>query len=238
MDHPQGSVPGSTAVKDGRIDIDGFFRNPSYFGRDRRGRRYAFRGHHPTLVHWPLAAYDGGHDVLAALAAHRARLVELAGPKTISWIDETHWHATVFSPVHSSDSRVIARTVTDVLEPARQAVGVTRPYVVTLGQLSVSPTGGIVALGVAPPGLTELRATLQHLVPHGRSSRSVHITLGQVTRALSPARAQALLQYVEATGGGPPIGSLSIPFLTYASYIAPFLRMRIREIARLSMGEQ
>jgi hypothetical protein len=229
---------GEAFFSDG-VDVSTFFGNSSYFGRSPRGRRRPHRGRHPTLVHWPLGDYAGGESLLRSLSKRVADLVDLTDNDTTALVVKDYWHSTVFSPVHSSDSDVIASTNTDIGDTVQFHVTNTRAYYIEFTRIAVTTTGSILALGYASSiELERLRAALKVAVPNGVASPMIHITLGQLLRSPTESSYRALRSYLsEFSRDEIRLGRIDVEFLTYAEYIAPFLKMRLREISRCNLRQ-
>jgi len=217
------------------IDLDRFFRNPSYFKTDSHGNRIELAGRHATTVHFPFAEYSGGADLSSTLAMEVERIEALVGAGAARWIAPQSWHSTVFSPVHSSDPEVIAAAEAQLdHERIRRALRSTQPYFLTFTRLLITTAGAVVA--VAHPSndqLTDLRQRLEAVCPGGRSGPLVHITLGQLVSPPGDAVVEALKAYVRSFAADAVIlGRIHVDFLTYAEYRGPFLAMTIHEICR------
>jgi len=232
------------------IDLEKFYNNPSYFGRGAMGSVIPWKGRHPSLVHWPLIGYAGGVALRDALTGCTRSIESIAGGECLQWVKPENWHSTVFSPVHSSNPEVIAAVKTDFADSARVEALAAQPYVLTFTRLIVTDDGGFVAAGYANnvqlDSLRErlLQSLLSDYARDGIHPRyeirlpdKIHITLGHLVKPVERHVEDQLTGFArQFRDDGTVLGQLSVDFLTYAMYHAPFLEMRIEEIFRCQLG--
>ncbi len=214
------------------LDFDEFYNNPSYFEKDNEGNPIALQGSHPSLLHWPLANYEGGGELLSSLLREKQVLDDVAGPDAITWVDSKHWHSTVFSPVHSSDPKLIEKVNTDMADTVRAELEVTAPYSITFTRIVITTGVGIKAVGYASNDQVDsLRERLKRAVPHGHASPLIHISLGNICNPLHAHRVERLKNYVRPFKEDQSIlGTIKVTFLTYSMYSAPFIHMSVKKI--------
>ena len=222
------------------IQIDRFHNNPSYFRRDADGKPVPLQGSHPTLIHWPLARYVGGHALMATLTERIRDVEKIVSDGSIAWIAPSHWHSTVFTPVHSSDPDVIASANTDISEIVRRELTLTQPYDIVFTRLILTSDCGIKAAGYAVGSeLDSLRERLRTAVPGGTASALVHISLGNFLRLPSseclPSLKSFARQFLNDTV---VLGRLKVDFLTYAIYTGPFIHMTVQPVFSEPLGKK
>lgn len=218
------------------INLRKFYDNRSYFRKADNNRAVAFRGSHPTLVHWPLGNYSGGDDFCDHLAKLQAKLGSLIKPESIQWVKPYYWHSTAFSPVHSTDPDVIKEKLGNPVPYFLAEVPQTKPYILSFTRIVVTEEGGVLATAYAHNDeLTSLRTRLLNLIPNGHISSLIHITMGHLVKGISDRNMAELNQFTRAFRDDQTIiGQLFINFLTCARYKGPFLEMTIERIDELA----
>src|SRR5262245_33902833 len=77
------------------VEPSQLFDNDSYYRRDGDGNLIELCGSHPTLIHWPLAEYDGGKELVLRLEQEASKITEIAGSWNVVWVNPRYWHCTV-----------------------------------------------------------------------------------------------------------------------------------------------
>jgi hypothetical protein len=221
------------------INVALFYNNASYFGKDAQGKRIAWSGSHPTLVHWPLGQYEGGEALIAAFLDMQQSITAIIGERCVRWIKPENWHCTVFSPVHSGNPAVISTAETEISELVCREVPEIQPYLLTMTRIIVTNDGGVIASGYANSHhLDVLRKRLQASCPTGSAPSTIHFTLGHLVSQIEPNLGNQLNKFIRGFGDDTTVlGQIHIEFLTYALYRAPFLEMRIEELFSLRIGK-
>jgi len=219
------------------IDIDLFFSNQSYCGKNQQGQPYLLAGTHPTIVHWPIQDYPGGKIFTNNLVDMSKELYHLIGSDDITWIAPSNWHCTAFSPIHSSAPDAVKHIPPEAPLLVTEALKNTKIYGLKFTRLAISRDGGILALGY-PQGsdLLDVRHRLKEAFPNGTIPRLVHITLGYITKNLDHITHKNINIYLDNfVNDLITIGAIQINFLTYGNYTGPITAMRISEIFKYTI---
>jgi hypothetical protein len=221
------------------IDLDRFFSNPSYFGKDQLGNVIEWAGHHQALLHWPLVEYRGGPALIESFKVRTHEVAEIAGSDSIRWVEPEHWHSTVFSPVHSSDPKVIGYPIRDISKEVSAVLNGAASYMLRFTRVAVTNEGGILAVAFTNTDeVDRIREGLSISVPSGHASPLVHVTLGHFIQPLGRTAVNALNEFTRAfKGDSIVLGQVEVRFLTLALYYAPFLQMKVEELSRWNLKD-
>ncbi len=216
------------------IDIDLFYSNPSYCGKNQQGQSYLLAGTHPTVIHWPIQDYPGGDNFTNNLVEASKELDNIIGSDNIAWVSPSNWHCTAFSPIHSSALDAVEYIPPEAPLLVTEALKITKTYDLKFTRIAISRDGGILALGYPQSSdLLDVRYRLKEAIPNGNIPKLVHITLGYITKNLDCITHKNTNHYLDRfVNDIITIGAIQINFLTYGNYTGPITTMSITEIFR------